>query len=172
MEYNKYRLSGKCFFELIFPSKMYSFYVRSKNIRYWWKNKFFYLFTVIVFNSSCKKFIEIGPPKTQIISTTVYTDDVTATSAVNGIYSQMISNGAGFASGGQGSISLLAGLSSDEFQNYISNADLTSFYTNSLIPTNSYLISSLWQPAYQYIYYSNNVIEGVANSSALTIATS
>ena len=66
---------------------------------------------------SCKKFVEIGPPKTEVASSTVFNNDATATSVMTGVYSKMMS-GSGFASGGSFSITVLSGLSSDELLSY------------------------------------------------------
>jgi len=79
----------------------------------------------------------------------------------------MVSN-FGFASGGTVSVSLLAGLSADEFTNYSATFDQTVFFTNSLDPNNSILSSSLWQTPYQYIYYANAALEGLASSQSIS----
>src|SRR5580698_5473104 len=94
---------------------------------------------------SCKKFVEIGPPKDQITSSVVYSSDATATAVIRGIYSQMI-NGSGFASGGSSSITLLSGLSSDELINYQNDPSYIAFYTNSLTPAN--FLANLWSEPY------------------------
>src|SRR5689334_20578692 len=103
--------------------------------------------------AGCSNFIELDPPKTQIVSSTVFSDDRTAISAISGIYAAMITSGS-FASGGSGSITIQTGLSSDEYQNLSSAAASLQFSNNALIPTNS-TVSSIWSSLYQIIFYSN-----------------
>ena len=117
---------------------------------------------------SCKKFITIDPPRDQITSTVVYSNDATAIAVIRGIYSQM-TNG-NFASGGASSITLLSGLSADELTNYQTNADYIAFYTNTLNSTNS-LSMNLWAEPYQYINNANAAIEGLMNSTGVTLST-
>jgi hypothetical protein len=121
------------------------------------------LTTVLLF--SCRKFVEIAIPKTQITTPAVYTDDATAISAIRGIYSKMMEGD--FARGYLKSVTLLTGLSSDEFINYSSDPNNVEFYTNSLLPVNSD-INNLWKDAYSYIYQANAVIEGLSNSTGLS----
>src|SRR5437773_3555976 len=93
---------------------------------------FLYVATVLhlIILSSCKKFLDIKVPRTQIVSSTVFSSDATATAALKGIYSQMSSSN-GFASGNPGGVTFLVGFSSDEFNIYTSDADYLGFYTNS-----------------------------------------
>ena len=116
---------------------------------------------------SCKKFVEIPPPLTQIAGSDVYSSDVTATSAVIGIYSQMINTYPDFANGG---ITLYAGLSADEFKNYILSGSQPEFYSNALTSTNVY-IKTLWSSAYNYIYSANAILEGLEKSVGVTAGT-
>jgi hypothetical protein len=119
-----------------------------------------------IFPISCKKFLEINPPKTQISGLFVFESDVTAESALMGIYSQMMTN-PGFASGAIASITYLSGLSADEFKNYASDIS-NEFYTNSILPSDSYLTVNIWGEIYQYIYSANAVIEGVSHSVSIS----
>lgn len=117
--------------------------------------------------SGCDSFLGGQLPQTQLTTQTVFEDPATATAALAGVYTEMIS-GPGFASGGNGSISVLCGLSSDEFINFSPSADQVQFYQNTLTPLNSYVRSSLWQPAYKYIYYLNACIQGLDASASLS----
>src|SRR5690606_31976021 len=83
------------------------------------------------------------------------------------IYSQMMS-GSGSLSGGTSSMTLLCGLSADEFDNLLSSTDMNSFYTNTLTSTNSILMSSFWKDFYQYIYNANAALEGLSHSTKVT----
>lgn len=128
------------------------------------------LIPLIVF-SRCEDFVSIDPPKTQIVSSTVFTDDAIATSAIRGVYSEMMT-GSDFASGGQNSITILMGLAADEFVDYTPFlTDRRLFFTNSLTPNTTMVKSSLWQPAYRIIYYTNSIIEGLSKATGVTAAT-
>lgn len=114
---------------------------------------------------SCESFLDIDPPKTQLVSKNVFENDASAVSTIHGLYSELVSYG--FASGGSGaSVTLYAGLSADEFLNFAAGND--DFYHNSLTPT-SYTAGNIWGTAYQAIYRANAILEGVASSSSLSV---
>jgi hypothetical protein len=122
--------------------------------------------SLLIFFTSCKKFVESDPPKTALISETVFSSDATATAAITGIYSRMMQSSSDFLSG-ENSITLLSGLSSDELKNYSTDINQIQFYTSSLSPSNS-RSSIFWTQLYQYIYSANSVIEGIAKSKSLS----
>lgn len=105
---------------------------------------------------SCKKFLEIDPPVSALVQETVFLNNEVATSAVTGIYTAMAANG--YASGGQGSITVYGGLSSDEFKGY--RAGLIEFADNQITATNTE-INNMWTQVYQRIYATNAVLEGL-----------
>jgi starch-binding outer membrane protein, SusD/RagB family len=115
---------------------------------------------VSVIFCSCKKFVSVPPPASQLVSSSVFENDATANAAVAGIYSQMMQSN-GFISGTSGSILALTGLYSDELNLYTPIPDLNEFYSNKLIPSNGSLYAGIWREAYQYIYEANAVIEGL-----------
>ena len=99
-------------------------------------------------NFGCKKFVQVDPPQTQLTSAAVFTDDASATSALRGIYSEMMRT-SGFASGGINSITCLTALSSDELLNYSLTPDMIQFYDNALSATNTLVKTSLWEEGYK-----------------------
>lgn len=125
---------------------------------------YFVIFSLCL--SSCKKFLEIEPPLDKFEVGRVFENDETATSAVTGIYSKMAADG--FASGDRGSISVLAGLSADEFISH--SALLDGIYKNE-IPTNDPSISRLWSYGFNYIYVVNSILEGLPLSTAVSEKT-
>ncbi|MFL5788876.1 MAG: RagB/SusD family nutrient uptake outer membrane protein [Flavisolibacter sp.] len=116
---------------------------------------------------SCRKFVNAGIPQTQTIRSAVFQDNATALSALQGLYSEMM-NSTGFASGSNSSVTLLAGSSADEFNEYTTNSDRLQFNTNDLLPTNTLLENSLWGECYKYIYQANSIVEGVSHSTSLS----
>lgn len=120
--------------------------------------------------TSCEEFLTIDPPKTQLTTKTIFTNDATAISAIVGIYERMNESLIDhFASGSQ-SITLLTGLASDELLNYSSNADQTQFYSNTIKQNNSY-IYSIWAELYRHIYSANAILEGLNTSQSITLQT-
>jgi starch-binding outer membrane protein, SusD/RagB family len=125
--------------------------------------KIILLIGVLATTISCKKFIEINPPRTELVTDVVFATDGSAKAAIDGIYGRMISS-SGFASGGIQSVTVLAGLSSDELLNYSTSDEVNQFYENALVPANTINQSAVWAEPYQYIYSSNAIIEGLSNS--------
>jgi len=120
-----------------------------------------YLYILIIGVSliSCKKFIEVGVPKTQLVTASVFKNDATAKSAMDGIYSLMMSNSS-FASA---NVTVYSGLSADEFDNYSTTQSYIELYSNSITVTNGNILS-LWTDAYKYIYDANSVLEGLKDN--------
>ncbi len=119
-----------------------------------------------LFLYSCEQFLEIDPPATALTSNTVFSDDATANAALLGIYENMAHEGNGFTSG-IASITLLTGLSSDEFLNYSTNANQAQFFNNELQPTNS-LLQVLWTDLFNHIYTTNAILEGLEKGEGIT----
>lgn len=112
---------------------------------------------------SCAEFIGVDPPKTTLVSETVFADEKTATTALLGIYSRMTGSFAGFANS---STTVMTGLSADEFANYSSNAGNAEFFRNNLTPQNSSL-STFWNEPYTFIFYANAILEGLASTAEI-----
>ena len=124
--------------------------------------------TIFSVFSACTNFLEVGPPVNQTTADKVFDNDQLATSTVTGIYSRMAGSASPF-SGSQSSISILTGLSADEFLCY--NTELDEFYRNDIQISNAN-ISNMWRQVYQFIYTANAVLEGLESSSKVTDATS
>ncbi|SEA65424.1 RagB/SusD family nutrient uptake outer membrane protein [Pedobacter hartonius] len=125
------------------------------------KNILYIVFGIALIASSCKKFLEIAPPKTSAASESVFNTDDLATSAVLNMYSTM--NGNSFAFGSS-SVTFVGGLSSDELLNY---GGLTAFYDDELSPANNTL-TTLFDNPYSIIFKANSVLEGLDLSNGLT----
>ncbi|RNL68628.1 RagB/SusD family nutrient uptake outer membrane protein [Sinomicrobium pectinilyticum] len=130
-----------------------------KRIKHW---LYFLPITGIVF--CCENFTETGVPKTELIGTRVYTTDETATAAVTGIYSRMVSGFGGFANY---RTTLWGGLSADELDNFSTDMSQVEFYENALSPTNNF-VGNLWSEPYNYIYHANAVLEGLENANGIS----
>ncbi|WP_295123346.1 RagB/SusD family nutrient uptake outer membrane protein [uncultured Chitinophaga sp.] len=128
------------------------------------KKRFFFLtlFCFSIFTLlGCDKFLEIPPPRTQLITNTVFENDALANSAVIAIYSKLINE-----SGISYRIPMQTGLSGDELTNYSKNIDVIQVYQNAISPLNA-RTASVWEPLYRYVFQCNEVIEKVENSDRL-----
>ncbi|TAJ47420.1 MAG: RagB/SusD family nutrient uptake outer membrane protein [Chitinophagaceae bacterium] len=117
--------------------------------------------------SSCKKFIEVPIPVNQQATVTVFSDEATATSAVNGLYSSMMIQNFGILNSG---ITLYPALSADELINTNPNATISSFTENTLNSENTIIEFDLWKRSFNYIYQTNAILKGLSNSNSLSMA--
>jgi starch-binding outer membrane protein, SusD/RagB family len=117
---------------------------------------------------SCKKLIEVNQPINQITSQTIFQNDGSATSAVVGLYSQIINLNLSF---GSGAMTIFPGLSADEIYNTAPNSSYDPFLSNSLDPSNSTVQYNFWQLGYNYIYQANAIMEGLTASTGVSVGT-
>jgi hypothetical protein len=113
--------------------------------------------------TSCKKFVDIPSPDSQIDSRFVFETEESATAVLTGLYSKIMSDGGGLLNGG---LTQLAGLSADELEDVSNTQALSEFQFNSISVTNS-SNEDLWKQGYKYIYICNSLIEGVKNSTTI-----
>jgi hypothetical protein len=127
-----------------------------------------YILLAILLSSvaSCKKFVEVGDPKDQLASGSVFVNDATANSAIVGIYSDMNGFNYQFANV---LTSFLGAMSADEFAYAATLANFEEFRNNSITPGNQYA-SILWAQPYDFIYRANAILEGAGASTLLSPA--
>jgi len=111
--------------------------------------------------TNCRKFVEVAPPKTQLVTTSVFSDNTTANSAVTSIYAQMFNSSNAYY------IPFYTGLSSDELISYSTVPDIISFFNNGLSPLNN-RVQNFWSDVYNYIYQTNSIIEGLRGNNIVT----
>jgi len=108
---------------------------------------------ILLFCFGCKKYVQVPPPTTQLVTASVFNNNATATSAQTNIYTLMFSNNESYT------MAVDLGYYSDELKAYTSSSGpATQLYTNSLSPIQLY---PAWQNAYKYIYDANAVINGL-----------
>lgn len=115
---------------------------------------------------ACETYLETDVPDNRIISETVFNDAASAESAVQGVYNQL--SRAFFVGGGPNSISVLAGLSADNLRNAVTTQSLREFEQNEISVQNSYNYD-VWTSAYNIIYQTNAVLEGLQASTVLSL---
>lgn len=106
---------------------------------------------ILLLLTSCRKFVQIPAPETQLVTSSVFSNNNTATAALTAIYNQMNSNAESYIN------SRNFGLSADELKNY--NTANIPIYTNSLTVNTGPFGS--WISAYSYIYKANAIIAGL-----------
>jgi hypothetical protein len=116
---------------------------------------------LILATTGCKKFVEIGPPNTEIVTASVFGNNGTVTSALVSIYTGMFLNSESWA------IAQNQGLLSDELTNYSGQQSNKQFYTNSMLAVDN---NGDWNNAYKYIYEANALLEGLQNNGNITLA--
>ncbi|OMP74854.1 hypothetical protein BW716_33205 [[Flexibacter] sp. ATCC 35208] len=124
------------------------------------------LYTIIfllLFFCGCKKMLDAGLPTDKIVSATVYASDATAAGVMTGLYYTMSSGG---PATGNESLSLIAGLSADEYKLVNSDEGLRAIYQNALTP----MVVPAWAKLFNYIYVANSALAGLSNSNSLTPA--
>lgn len=115
------------------------------------------LITCISGISSCKKFLDVGTPKTEAASSDVFMNESTATVAMLSVYGDFMKGASSI------NASSMLSQSADELANY-STPPAVNYYANNLnyIDNNDF-----WSLYYQVIYQANAVWEGVNASAAL-----
>jgi hypothetical protein len=127
-------------------------------------NKILYLlllpFTIL---SGCKKFVEIPPPVTQLVTASVFNNSTTATSAQTTIYTQMATNGESY------SLALYCGLLGDELTNYSTDINIEDYYANAMNAAVGNIFGN-WVNDYNYIYQANAVISALQGNGNISPA--
>jgi len=115
---------------------------------------------------SCKKYVQIAPPTNTITTSQVFADSANALSALGGLYADMINTGS--VAFGDGFITVYCGASADELLPFESSGDQVS--TNTLIASSGVFFNGVWIPAYNYIYRTNAILEGLESSRGISSA--
>jgi len=125
---------------------------------------FFCLLISALSFSSCKKFLEIPPPKNGLVTASVFDNNSSATSAQIAIYGQMCINAESYR------MSAHVGMYADELRNYCSSSYLVQLYTNLLVANGSTQPYANWSGYYSYIYQANAVISGLQTTAGCSAA--
>lgn len=131
------------------------------------KNRFCLISTLAIMLmlslAGCDKLIETPVPNNVLISTSIFTDSITAQSAVNGMYRKFYQNNG--SSYFDSNIQLDPARLADETYAVASASD--NFTTNTLTSADTY-VETLWVNAYNVIYSANSIIEGATESKTLS----
>jgi hypothetical protein len=121
----------------------------------------FIVFLVSMVLTGCKKLISIGTPQDQLVTSSVFTDTVTAEAAVIGMYAKAanLNPGVDFSE----ATCLFDGLSSDE--GYFFPYTLYDPFTQNALTPSFFYPDLYWQSLYNTIYVANALISGDSASS-------
>lgn len=115
---------------------------------------------------SCKKFVEIPPPINQPVSSVIFDNDAMATSAVTGIYSEMMSGANRFTAG---ELTFYAGMAADEIYHF-NPTFREEFIRNEITVANhNLLLINFWERAYKFIYTTNLCLENLERSTSFLL---
>lgn len=115
---------------------------------------------------SCESFVDIDPPSNTLITETVFEDAATVESAMANIYYKLREQG--MVSGSFG-LSVNLGMYADELDYYGTSTNPSNIY-NHTIASNNITVLSWWNHAYNIIYATNDVINGLEQASSLSPA--
>lgn len=118
--------------------------------------------TIFALLPACKKFVEIAPPETKLVTASVFTNNASATAALTNIYTQMFSKSESYL------ISQADGLLSDELTNYSTATPQTQYYRNAMVATQPN--TGEWTNAYSFVYQANAIIEALKDNPAISPA--
>ena len=126
------------------------------------KSTGFILVFVVLFFVGCEEFVEIDPPRTEIMNESLFTSDQGANAAINGLYSQLVEvNTENILSAG---LEMFTGLYSDELNDLSDDLQRLEFVSSDITPSNSTINRLFWRQSYTFINSANSIIEGLRES--------
>lgn len=126
------------------------------------------LTTILLFtcmHQACRKFVEIDLPPDRVATPSVFTSDSVASTAIAGLYSQMMQLQLSIANGG---LSVYGGLSADELITTTAHINYEPFQNNALNDRTDVVASNFWVPAYAHLYHINAMLEGLDKSTGVS----
>jgi hypothetical protein len=112
---------------------------------------------LLLLQNSCERFVQVELPPSRLTADDIFEETSSAHAAMLAIYAGMRDQGI------LHDMSRFMGLYADELDYYGTSTTPTTFYTNSLLPSEPY-VSSWWNNAYYLIYSANNLLEKTATS--------
>lgn len=119
----------------------------------------YFILIILLFNTACRKYLEIDPPKSQILTPVVFSTNETATAAMFNVYNQMLNSAIN-----PYFLSSYTGISGDELTNY--SVARQAIYRNAISP-NDGSIGAVWNLGFNAIYQANSVYDGCQSSTDL-----
>lgn len=114
--------------------------------------------------ASCTKFVDIPPSSQLIVEEDLFSDENSALSALNGVYTQMRNSNLAYSNSG---LTMFTALSADELFRSAPNETYDVFYHNSIPADDPSINSHFWKGPYNIIYRTNAIINGLSASTAI-----
>lgn len=121
------------------------------------------IIVILLAAHGCKKFLQLPLSPVLVENDYLFTDDLSATSAVLGLYSQSLTS----MHSTNGGLSVYTGLYADDIYSTSSSASYDPFYNNTLLPANGIVNTNFWRYGYANLYHANALIEGLERSTVL-----
>jgi len=125
------------------------------------------LLSILISIMGCQKFTEVTPPKTQLVSASVFKNKSTANSAVAGMYSYMYQLNNSVSTFGGYHLTINTGLLADEL---VQPAIPENPYFTNNVPVDDEDVGFIWQSCYTIIYNANSIIEGLKDAGNIPTA--
>jgi hypothetical protein len=127
-------------------------------------NNIIYIFSLLILLSgftACKKQVAIDPPVTELVTSNVFSNNGTATSAQLSIYGQMYLF--------PYNLHQFTGLSSDELYSFTNNQSGLDLYLNAIVKSEAQQnpLSTFWPYQYNYVYQLNAILENLQQSTGV-----
>jgi hypothetical protein len=118
--------------------------------------------------TGCDDYVSVDLPPTQLTSSAVFEDKLSANAAMIEVYAKMRKTG--IFSGTTSGVGAAIGAYADELDYFGDDTKgISFFYGNALLPSFSDM-ATIWNNSYSQIYGANAVIEGVQKATALSQA--
>lgn len=112
----------------------------------------------------CDAYLDVDPPRNQLVTANVFADEDLADGAVAGIYQEIaMGQSTHFASGGSNSVTALMDVATGTLIYNLNDAEVIEFADRQWLTTNS-RVYTLWASAYKSIFRANEVLEGLAKN--------
>jgi len=123
--------------------------------------KIFTALGIVLILGSCKKLIDVGPSKTELLTTTVFKDSATVQSTIAGLYESFAPQTGSY----RNSISTMLALSADEL---LYNGNDYDAITNNAVLSTDGTTAAVWEDSYKTIYVANSLLEGVPTGEGIS----
>lgn len=130
------------------------------------KRIFFLSLIVLMCMIACEDFVDIEPPTNQLTGQLVFEDPATVDAAFAHIYGQLRDQA--FSTGSISGTSYLMAHYADELELFSNDLPSVQGFTNSRVPASDSSVALLWNTAFELIYATNSIIEGVEGSNILS----
>jgi hypothetical protein len=131
------------------------------------KKLYSFLFAGILLLASCEELVEVDDPTNQLGTAQVFEDVRTANAALASLYAGLRDRSV-ITGGSYAGIGPLAGSYADELDCYYYDQNGVVDLSQNLQQETNTTIESIWEAAYQQIYYANAIIYGTENSTSLS----